>query len=68
MDGLLVTPLGLPISFEEYISNYIVFLMRMITSCEIRRRSDFFEPFIMVTGCWWASFCQPCSRPWNASS
>jgi len=30
-------------------SNYPVWLLRMITSCEIKRRADFFAPFIMVS-------------------
>lgn len=33
---------------DQTISNYLVMLLRLITSCEIRRRTDFFEPFILV--------------------
>ena len=33
---------------SEDISNYIVFLLRIITSAEIKRRADFFAPFVMV--------------------
>ena len=31
-------------------SNYAVWLLRMLTSCEIKRRADFFAPFVMVRG------------------
>eukprot|EP00887_Chlorella_sp_A99_P001976 scaffold18.g1976.t1 len=33
---------------EDYLSNTCVFLLRLITSCEIKRRADFFAPFVMV--------------------
>ena len=44
--GLPARPLGplLPCSA------YAVWLLRMVTSCEIKRRADFFAPFIMVGG------------------
>ncbi len=29
-------------------SGYAVWFLRMVTSCEIKRRADFFAPFIMV--------------------
>jgi len=29
-------------------SGYAIFLLRMVTACEIKRRADFFAPFIMV--------------------
>jgi Peptidase C65 Otubain len=32
----------------EDVSNYVVFLLRMATSAEVKRRADFFAPFIMV--------------------
>ncbi len=35
---------------DDTVSNYIVMLLRLITSAEIQKRSDFFEPFIMVSG------------------
>ena len=34
---------------EAMISNMIVMLLRMLTSCEIQRREDFFAPFILVS-------------------
>ena len=34
---------------SEDISNYIVFLLRMATSAEVKRRADFFAPFVMVS-------------------
>ena len=33
---------------EQTWSNYIVMFLRMLTSCEIGRRKDFFCPFILV--------------------
>jgi hypothetical protein len=30
------------------VSNLVVMLLRLITSCEVQRREDFFFPFIMV--------------------
>ena len=33
---------------SEDISNYVVFLLRMATSAEVKRRAEFFAPFIMV--------------------
>ncbi len=33
---------------SEDVSNYVVFLLRMATSAEVKRRADFFAPFIMV--------------------
>lgn len=32
-------------------SGYSIWMLRMVTSCEIKRRADFFAPFIMVSGC-----------------
>lgn len=34
---------------SEDISNYVVFLLRMATSAEVKRRAEFFAPFIMVS-------------------
>jgi hypothetical protein len=34
---------------SEDVSNYVVFLLRMATSAEVKRRADFFAPFIMVS-------------------
>lgn len=34
---------------QEGVSNYAVFLLRMLTSAEIKRRTDFFAPFVMVS-------------------
>lgn len=33
---------------DGMISNMVVMFLRMLTSCEIQRREDFFAPFIMV--------------------
>jgi ubiquitin thioesterase protein OTUB1 len=33
---------------DENVSNYVVMFLRLLTSCEIQRRQDFFEPFVMV--------------------
>ncbi len=32
------------------IGNYVLFMLRMLTSCEIKSRADFFAPFILVGG------------------
>lgn len=32
-------------------SGYSIWMLRMVTSCEIKRRADFFAPFIMVSAC-----------------
>lgn len=71
--GSPVEPLSIDILEQnmcsEYISNYIVFLMRMITSCEIRRRSDFFEPFIMgMSDLGVGPFCQRFVDPMDEES
>ncbi|KAJ7545426.1 hypothetical protein O6H91_09G119500 [Diphasiastrum complanatum] len=34
---------------DQYVSNYVVMFFRFVTSCEIRQRADFFEPFIYGT-------------------
>lgn len=33
---------------DGMISNMVVMFLRMLTSCEVQRREDFFAPFIMV--------------------
>lgn len=33
----------------EDVSNYVVFLLRIITSAEVKRRADFFAPFVLVS-------------------
>lgn len=33
-------------------SGYSIWMLRMVTSCEIKRRADFFAPFIMVRAGW----------------
>lgn len=45
---LIKLSLAVPPFLAVYFSNHAIFLMRMITSAEIKRRSDFFEPFVMV--------------------
>ncbi|KFM23144.1 Ubiquitin thioesterase otubain-like protein [Auxenochlorella protothecoides] len=76
-DGCLAAPSMLTLTMcnpgsqwnNEYISNYVVFLMRMITSCEIRRRSDFFEPFIMgMSDLGVGPFCQRFVDPMDEES
>jgi len=32
---------------DENVSNYCIMLLRMVTSCEIQRRAEFFEPFVL---------------------
>lgn len=34
---------------DGMISNMVIMFLRMLTSCEIQRRQDFFAPFIMVS-------------------
>lgn len=50
----------------EDISNYIVFLLRMITAAEVKRRSEFFAPFIMNMGV--DGFCSRCIDPMGEES
>lgn len=38
---------------DDMVSNMIVMFVRMVTSAEIRRREDFFFPFVLVGGEWW---------------
>ena len=47
-------------------SPYALWLLRMITSCEVKRRADFFAPFVMVgVGVGWRGSCcaLDCSLP-----
>ena len=34
---------------DGMISNMVVMFLRMLTSCEIQRREEFFAPFVMVS-------------------
>ncbi len=34
---------------DGMISNMVIMFLRMLTSCEIQRRQDFFAPFILVS-------------------
>ena len=34
---------------DGMLSNMVIMYMRMLTSCEVQRRQDFFAPFIMVS-------------------
>jgi hypothetical protein len=35
-------------AYRDDTSNYVIMLLRMITSAEVQRREDFFLPFILV--------------------
>lgn len=54
---------------DEDLSGYPVWLLRMITSCEIKRRADFFAPFIMgLSDLDVATFCSKCVDPMGEES
>eukprot|EP00890_Picochlorum_soloecismus_P003342 jgi/Picsp_1/4008/NSC_01520-R1_ubiquitin thioesterase otubain-like protein len=54
---------------SDDISNYIVFLMRIITSAEIKLNSEFFAPFIMgITDMSVEEFCTKCVDPMGEES
>ena len=41
---------------DGMISNMVIMFLRMLTSCEIQRRQDFFAPFVLVS----TDFTQAC--------
>ena len=48
----------------EDVSNYIIFLLRMITASEVRRRAEFFAPFILgLNDMDPEEFCRKCVDP-----
>jgi len=63
IDPLSVETLEENIRAED-VSNYIVFLLRMITAAEVRRRADFFAPFILgLNDMDPEEFCRKCVDP-----
>ncbi|KAL4527320.1 hypothetical protein Ndes2526B_g08977 [Nannochloris sp. 'desiccata'] len=54
---------------SEDVSNYVVFLLRMATSAEVKRRADFFAPFIMgLSDMDVETFCRSCIDPMGEES
>lgn len=54
---------------DEDISAYAVWLLRMVTSCEVKRRADFFAPFIMgLSDLDVPTFCSKCVDPMGEES
>ena len=54
---------------DDATSNYIVFLLRMITAAEVKRRDDFFAPFIIgLSGLDVDTFCSRCIDPMGEES
>eukprot|EP00889_Picochlorum_renovo_P001293 jgi/Picre1/28323/NNA_003729.t1 len=54
---------------SEEISNYIVFLLRIITSAEVKDKANFFAPFIMgLTDMAVDEFCSKCIDPMGEES
>lgn len=54
---------------EEEFANYIVFLLRIITSAEVKRRAEFFAPFIMgLSDLDVDTFCRQCVDPMGEES
>ena len=54
---------------SEEISNYIVFLLRIITSAEVKDKADFFAPFIIgLTDMPVEEFCNRCIDPMGEES
>lgn len=48
----------------EDVSNYIIFLLRMITAAEVKRRAEFFAPFILgLNDMDPEEFCRKCVDP-----
>ena len=44
---------------DSMLSPMIVMLLRLLTSAEIQRRTDFFAPFVMVRRCTCTVFFHP---------
>jgi ubiquitin thioesterase protein OTUB1 len=66
--GSPTDPLTLPTlesnARSEDVSNYLVFFLRMVTAAEVRRRADFFAPFVMgMSDLDVESFCRSCVDP-----
>ncbi|KDP23263.1 hypothetical protein JCGZ_23096 [Jatropha curcas] len=56
-------------SRDQSISDYVVMFFRFVTSGEIRRRSDFFEPFILgLTNATVEQFCKSSVEPMGEES
>ncbi|XP_010250517.1 PREDICTED: ubiquitin thioesterase otubain-like isoform X1 [Nelumbo nucifera] len=56
-------------SRDQSISDYVVMFFRFVTSGEIRRRSDFFEPFILgLTNASVEQFCKSSVEPMGEES
>jgi ubiquitin thioesterase protein OTUB1 len=54
---------------DQYVSNYVVMFFRFVTSGEIRRRTDFFEPFILgMSGMNVVQFCRSAVEPMGEES
>lgn len=54
---------------DDAASNYIVFLLRMITAAEVKRRAEFFAPFIIgLSGFDVETFCSRCIDPMGEES
>lgn len=54
---------------SDDVSNYIVFLLRMITSAEVKGNADFFAPFVMgLTGTSVEEFCNKSIDPMGEES
>lgn len=54
---------------SEDVSNYVVFLLRMATSAEVKRRAEFFAPFVLgLTDKDVDAFCRGCIDPMGEES
>lgn len=54
---------------DQYISNYVVMFFRFITSGEIRRRAEFFEPFVLgLSNMSVMQFCKASVEPMGEES
>jgi ubiquitin thioesterase protein OTUB1 len=54
---------------DDDICGYSIWMLRMVTSCEIKRRADFFAPFIMgLSDLDVATFCARCVDPMGEES
>ncbi|OAY42566.1 OVARIAN TUMOR DOMAIN-containing deubiquitinating enzyme 1 isoform X1 [Manihot esculenta] len=56
-------------SRDQSISDYVVMFFRFVTSGEIRKRADFFEPFVSgLTNATVEQFCKSCVEPMGEES
>ncbi|EFJ35028.1 hypothetical protein SELMODRAFT_80751, partial [Selaginella moellendorffii] len=54
---------------DQYISNYVIMFFRFVTSSEIRRRAEFFEPFILgISSTTVDQFCKSSVEPMGEES